>query len=413
MVRIGERVWPNKGNHQNGILFVYDREDDETINEEREVRLGDLYDQVFLIHDINREYMPERLGFWYNNTHIVTNKLRCSTRCQYNHLKECWCSCIKQLEYAAEAYKIIEATSSNSTTIFKIKVTVTKINLVGDFNISIKFIKNGIVNKINVFDPATIPTSTHVYNNSKPTSTKQVTYDGVIHNTSSYETASYHTLPSTSASTTTQVTPNTSEITFIGVDGKEENKYYFEGGLNLLNLNIKLDSNQLPNQIKISYYTSRYESDLISCRSKFGNGSCRSPVCWCLMINQLRTTGVSQIRIPLKNCSLRYDYWFVIFASVDKENNNIVKLKILLNYTCYHTLDNIPKNHEYFTQFSPTGANLGESSHRSISSYYEEYESYCFGTGNSDQSELRVQTLYNIKRSNRIINPIRRPKNCR
>jgi hypothetical protein len=118
---------------------------------------------------------------------------------------------------------------------------------------------------------------------------------------------------------------------------------------------MTVDCKILPNEIKVSYYTSNYFSDKLSCQARILGGCCLSPICWCPLINQLRSSKKGKIRIPLKNCATRYDYWIQILATVDDKDTSLLHLQISFDGSCYYILEHIPKSIEAYTVFEIKG----------------------------------------------------------
>ena len=95
----------------------------------------------------------------------------------------------------------------------------------------------------------------------------------------------------------------------------------------------------------ISYY-----SDKLLCQSKlFGQDECPCPICWCPLINQLRTNKKGKIRIPLRLNSLRYDYWVQVEAEIDAEDPDLIHLSIGFDVSCYIAVDYA--HHKKLTDF--------------------------------------------------------------
>jgi len=130
-------VWPrNEG--AKGLQFVYEKEDMETLDEKRITRPGStLFNQTFHIYGLHLDFLPRRLGFWYYNKHLSTNKLRCdSTFHSHKYDRDCWCSCIEEIQKkgAKQVVKMFEAPSTTDTLIYRIRVEMKQTDTINHVN---------------------------------------------------------------------------------------------------------------------------------------------------------------------------------------------------------------------------------------------------------------------------------------
>ncbi|MEX0595402.1 MAG: hypothetical protein WD512_02800, partial [Candidatus Paceibacterota bacterium] len=117
--------------------------------------------------------------------------------------------------------------------------------------------------------------------------------------------------------------------------------------MQLYRCRFKYDCKVLPNEIKVTSYNMTYYSDKLLCGSKLFADDCPCPICWCPLINQLKTNKKGKIRIPLRISDVRYDYWVQVLAEIDAEDPDLMHLEMIFDISCH-----IPAQYSYTKKLS-------------------------------------------------------------
>ena len=289
--------WPDN-QHFNGLQLVWEREDENTIEEKRENRPhASIIGSTFILRNVEEEFLPRRIAFWFYDTLLETGNLRCDSTCS-KAKDACWCSVAPSLVFKRMVLKTLRIRSRSKSLVYNLEVEIERSVLTHDevdLYLTIKPAPNYMLNP---------------------------------------------TQPSTTYGTTT--------ITFLTEFQENRESLQVSVPQSLYSAKIEVDCYNLPFEIKTEFYTSVYLTpDNLNCYSTDLKRIRNCPIdsiCWCPLINQLRSSGEGNIRLPIRTkISRYYSYWMNIRARRDEKDHNLIHLEV--DFTSnHHTVDSIPKN---------------------------------------------------------------------
>jgi len=300
-----------------GFKLKYTHEEKTRIEPKEIVEHGTLTFQEFKLWSF-LDWLPKKFEFQYYSHHLETANLRCDPVIGCSQAKNsCWCDVAEKLVFK----DLYEKT-------FKLKSSMYQARYLLDVKIE-----------------------------RRPTTTDQVDLTLKIRHESRYEHnyTGYSRNTSYPSTTTSYPSTTTTNTTLSYVNPKSDEKVEFTSNNYLSNAKFEFVCQELPDKIEIKTTSTTYlikeglRCQKISTKKKqsracpTGDGV----VCWCSLINQLRSTRSGRIRVPLYTIAYNGDYtkysnyFMVVDAEVDPKDHDQINLKVSTLYNNHYAMDDI------------------------------------------------------------------------